>query len=140
MTPGPAGGGVEPAVTLAVAQQYATAVAAGDDDALLALYAPGAEVWHNTDGTTQTPEQNARLGRWLRRKAVDLAFTEIRHTASADGFVQQHRMTGSVPGGRIDVQSCLVVTVDPAGRITRVEEYLDSAAMAPLRHSSPTER
>ena len=50
-----------------------------------------------------------------------------------DGFVQRHRMRGVLPGGEeLVVASCLVVTLSDAGRIVRVEEYLDSAALAEL--------
>jgi ketosteroid isomerase-like protein len=115
----------------AVAQRYADAVDRADDAALRALHTPDARIWHNTDGLEQTLEENLKVGAWLRRKAADLAFTEVRITLTADGFVRRHRMTGTGPGGAFDVPSCLVVTVE-GDRISRVEEYIDSAGLAPI--------
>lgn len=131
--------------TLAVARRYAAAAASGDDDEMRTLCDPKVEIWHNTDGVTQTIDDNIRLGRWLRRKVPGIAFTEVRHTVTDDGFVQRHRMRGDLPGGRsgdagLDVHSCLVVTLSEAGRILRVEEYLDSAALSPLTSASGSGR
>jgi ketosteroid isomerase-like protein len=45
-------------------------------------------------------------------------------------------MTGSAAGVRLYVPSCFFVTLDAGGRITQVEEYLDSAALVALRDPS----
>lgn len=116
-----------------VAQRYATAVATGDDDALRALHAQGAKVWHNTDGIEQTIEENIALSRWLRGKVPDLAFANVTFVATTDGFVRRHLMTGTGLSGPIAVPSCMVFTLDADGLIVRAEEYIDSAALAPLR-------
>jgi len=42
-------------------------------------------------------------------------------------------MTGTAPGGALRVHSCVIVTLDGDGRVTRVEEYLDPAQTAVLR-------
>jgi ketosteroid isomerase-like protein len=106
----------------------------GDDDVMRSLFESDAEIWHNTDGAVQTVEENLKLGRWLRRKVPDVAFTEIRHTVTEDGFIQRHRMTGTPPGGgMLDVASCLLATLGQDGKIQRLEEYLDSAALVALR-------
>lgn len=118
---------------LAVAARFAAATARADDDALLDVYEPDAQIWHNTDGTAQTPRENVALSRWVRARIPDLAFTEVHHVATADGFVQRHRMTGTAPGGPVDLRTCLVAVVSANGRISRLEEYLDSAALAALR-------
>jgi ketosteroid isomerase-like protein len=115
---------------LELARRYSAAVASGDGDAMRELHEPDAAIWHNTDGRAQAVEENIRVSRWLRRKVPDLAFTDVRHTPTDDGFVLRHRMTGTLPGGgRLDLPSCLVVAVSGQGRIARVEEYLDGAGL-----------
>ena len=116
-----------------VAERYAAAVAAGDDDALRALHAPTARVWHNTDGLEQSIEENIALSQWLRGKVPDLAFDDVTFVATTDGFVRRHLMTGTGLSGPFAVPSCMVFTLDADGLIARAEEYIDSAALAPLR-------
>ena len=116
-----------------VARRYAEAVAGGDDDALRALHAPGAKVWHNTDGVEQSIEENIALSQWLRGKVPDLAFEDVTFLATTDGFVRRHLMTGTGLSGPLAVPSCMVFTLDADGLITRAEEYLDSAALTPMR-------
>jgi ketosteroid isomerase-like protein len=41
-------------------------------------------------------------------------------------------MTGTGPGGPLRVHTCVVATLSDAGKVTRMEEYLDSAALRPL--------
>ena len=49
-----------------------------------------------------------------------------------DGFVQQHVLTGIAPSGaRLDVPAMMRVWVED-GCVTRIDEYLDPADLAPL--------
>ncbi|HVV30322.1 MAG TPA: nuclear transport factor 2 family protein [Mycobacteriales bacterium] len=117
----------------AAAAAYGKAVDSGDDAALAAVHEPDAQIWHNTDGNSQTVEENLKLGAWLRRKMPDVAFTDVRVTVTEDGFVRRNVVTGTAPdGSRVRVPSCLVVEVSPAGKVAHVSEYLDSAGLAPL--------
>jgi uncharacterized protein len=122
------------AQALQAGRRYAAAVVNGDDDAMRAICDPEVEIWHNTDGVTQSLEDNIRLGQWLRRKVPGISFTQVQLLVTDEGFVQRHRMRGQLAEGAVfDVPSCLVATVSVEGLIVRVEEYLDSAALAPLR-------
>lgn len=122
---------------LQAGRRYAAAVVDGDDDEMRAICHPGVEIWHNTDGVTQSLEDNIRLGQWLRRKVPGITFTQVQLLVTEEGFVQRHRMRGQLAEGVVfDVPSCLVATVSGDGLIVRVEEYLDSAALAPLRAAS----
>ena len=98
--------------------------------------APDARIWHNTDGTEQTVDENLRVLGWLTKHCTDIRYEDVRRSATAGGFVQQHVLRASGPDGRaVEVPACLVVTCD-AGRITRLDEYLDSAHLAPLSRST----
>ena len=115
-----------------VADRLFAAIEAGDLDAVRALYAPDAVIWHNTDGSEQTVEENLRVLRWVVDHLADRRYEDVRRSPTDTGFVQQHVLRCTRPDGvRVEVPACLVVTCG-AGRITRLEEYLDSAHIARL--------
>ena len=121
---------------LDVAGRYAAAIDAADDDALRACFAPDARIWHNTDGKEQTLDENLALGRWLRRKVPDVAFTEVTNTATSEGFVRRCVMRGTLPdGSELVMPTCIVGVVNAAGLIDRIEEYLDARPLRALRYS-----
>ena len=115
-----------------VADRLFAAIEAGDLEAVRSLYAPDAVVWHNTDDSEQTVEQNLRVLAWVVEHLADRRYEDVRRSPTPTGFVQQHVLRCTRPDGRrVEVPACLVVTVD-GGRITRLEEYLDSAHVARL--------
>lgn len=110
-----------------IADALFQAIEAGDLDAVAALYSPAIEVWHNTDGITQGLDANLRTLAWVVGNLSDRHYEEIRRHQTDTGLVQQHVLRATSPAGRrIDVPACMVITID-GGRITRIEEYLDSA-------------
>lgn len=111
----------------AVASRLFAAIEAGDIAAVRALYAPDAVIWHNTDGVAQGPEENLVVLQWVVDHLADRRYEEVRRSVTPTGFVQQHvlRFTRR-DGSRQEVPACLVVAVVD-GRITRIDEYLDSA-------------
>lgn len=110
-----------------------SAIMRGDIEAVRGLYAPDAVIWHNDDKTAQAPEQNLRVLGWVTRNVKDLRYEEIRRHETPAGFVQQHVLRGIAPNGTpIEVPACIVCEVRD-GRITRLDEYLDSAQTAVLR-------
>ena len=119
--------------TLELADRFFAAIEAGDVDALRELYDPDVEIWHNTDGVAQRLDDNLATLAWMGRNLPDLRYTDIRRTATADGFVQQHVLVATNRAGRrIEVPACIVTRIGDDGRITRLDEYLDSAAVAAI--------
>ena len=116
---------------LAIAERLFAAITAGDVAAVRALYSPEARIWHNTDGATQSAEENLMVLGWVTTHIRALRYEEVRRQATADGFVQQHVLRGTVGGVEIAVPACIVTTIRD-GRITRLDEYLDSAHVAPI--------
>jgi ketosteroid isomerase-like protein len=118
--------------SLELAQRLFAAIENGDADSVREIYAPGCEIWHNTDGATQTVDENLRTLRWVIRNIAGLRYEEARRHETPTGFVQQHVLRGAAPSGEpLEVPACIVCKVEN-GRITRLEEYLDSAHLAPL--------
>jgi len=121
-----------------LADRFLAAITAGDVDTLRTIYAPDARIWHNGTepggGSEQGVEDNLRTLRWLARNLTDFRYEEIRRDPLPGGYVQRHVLRGRLPDGEpVEVAACLFVTVDGAGRITRVEEYADSRGADAIR-------
>lgn len=117
---------------LELARRLFAAVEAGDIEAVRALYADDAVVWHNTDGVAQTGDENLRTLAWVVEHLSDRRYEEITCQPTPTGFVQQHVLRATGPAGRpVEVPACLVAAVVD-GKITRIDEYLDSAHLASL--------
>lgn len=123
-----------------LADRFFAAVCGGDVATLTDLYAPDARIWHNDDGLEQTVADNLRVLRWLSRTLEDFRYEDIRRSELPDGFAQQHVLRATLPGhGPLEVPAALFVRVAD-GRITRIDEYVDSAAIRPLQEFTATPR
>jgi ketosteroid isomerase-like protein len=125
--------GLDDSAKLAVAARYAAATRTNDTAAFLALCAPGALTWHNTDDRAEPIEHTAKGMAWLHRKVPDLAWTDVTLLPTPTGFVSHSVMTGTASGGPLRVHSCLIITLDDEGLVTRIDEFLDPAQTAVLR-------
>ena len=105
------------------------AAEAGDPADLFDIYAPDGVIWHNHDGVEQTVEENARTLRAIAKRVSDRRYTERRIQLFDGGVVQQHVLRGTNvrSGEPVELHACVVVTVNEDGRITRLDEYIDSA-------------
>ncbi|MDO8433268.1 MAG: nuclear transport factor 2 family protein [Candidatus Binatus sp.] len=121
--------------SLAVADRLFKSIEHGDLAAIRSsVYAPNAKIWHNNDGLTQTVEQNLAVLGWVVANINEVAYTEVRRQPTPTGFVQQHVMRGKLKssGKEFSLPACIICEVEN-GRITRLDEYLDSAHTAALR-------
>ncbi len=109
-----------------IADRLLAAITAGDADAVRAIYAIDARIWHNFDQRDQTVDENLATLVDLHRRAANLRYTEIRRFPSPGGFVQQHVLTGDAKGGALRIPAMIRFWVVD-GRIARLEEYLDTA-------------
>jgi uncharacterized protein len=108
------------------------AIGSGDLGAVREVYAPTVRVWHNFDRVEQSLDENLRVLAWLVKNVSGLRYEQVRRQRTESGFVQEHVLRGTAPGGEsLEVAACLVCRVE-AGRVTRIDEYLDSAQLAPL--------
>jgi uncharacterized protein len=118
---------------LAVHAAFATATRAGDVAAMEALSEPDAVVWHNYDDRTVSGEDARRTLRWLHRTMPNVAWNDVSVLPTPEGFVWRAIVTGNAPGGPVRAHTCVVVTLSHAGKVERIDEYLDTVA---LRHLS----
>lgn len=120
-------GAVEP---VEVAVRLFAAIEAGDLEGVRAVYSPDAEIWHNTDGQVQSPDENLRTLRWVITHLTDRSYDDVRRAPTPEGFVQQHVLRATrADGRRVELAACIVCRCE-AGQITRLDEYLDSAQLA----------
>ncbi|MBI2766444.1 MAG: nuclear transport factor 2 family protein [Chloroflexi bacterium] len=127
-----------PAVTssdkLALLDRFFAAIQSADIDAVRAMYAPDAVIWHNNSNTTQTVAENVVTLTWVTRHISNLRYEEIRREVTGGGrVVQQHVLRGIAPNGTpLNIPACIIFSIED-GHITRLDEYLDTAQTAALR-------
>ena len=119
--------------TFELADRFFAAIPKGDVATLRALYAPDAVIWHNHDGKAQSVAENLRVLEWVARNVRGIRYEDVRRHVTPTGWVQQHVLRGAAPSGKpLEIAACIVFAV-AAGRVTRVDEYLDSAQVEALR-------
>ncbi|MBN9620743.1 MAG: nuclear transport factor 2 family protein [Actinobacteria bacterium] len=111
------------------------AAEAGDATDIFDVYAEDAVIWHNHDGKETTVAQNARLLEKMDSWVADRRYTDRRIRVFDGGVVQQHVLRGThrASGEELAMDACVVALVNDDGRITRLDEYLDSAQAARFR-------
>lgn len=116
----------------AIADGLIAAIESGDVDGVRALYDDNIVIWHNFDDVEQTRDDNLRVLEWMTRTVSNLGYHDIQRRHFEGGYVQQHVLRGETKSGaRLEVPCCLVVRV-AGGRITRIDEYLDTAQLHAL--------
>lgn len=117
----------------AFAQHFFDCVERGDIAGLRAAYADNARIWHNTDGLEQTPDENAEGLKGFVKRIGERVYANRRVSVWDGGFVQQHELQGVRGDGvRVTLPACIICTV-ANGKITRLDEYFDSAHVAEFR-------
>ena len=114
----------------ALAERFFDAVERGDPATLEAIYDPAVEIWHNTVRVTVTREENLKTLRAFMAGAPRRDYRDRRLSVFPGGFVQQHLLVAERANGKIlELPACIVCAVKN-GRITRLDEYFDSAPLA----------
>lgn len=112
--------------------QFFAYAAAGDHDALVAMCADDCVVKQNIAEET-TAEGLRDLVAMLAAAGVTTAYSDVRRITGDRTVTEQHLITLSRADGVESASDvCVVLRFDDDGRITRLDEYLDSAAFAEL--------
>jgi len=115
--------------TETIALALFAAIERRDLDAIRELYSPDVLIWHNVTGRTQTRDENLKLLRFFTGRVSELRYEVLARDFFAGGFVQRHVLHGKLASGElVAAPVCLVVYVSK-GRIERLYEYLDPAAV-----------
>lgn len=117
-----------------MAKRFFDAIEQGDIEAMQNSFTPDAEIWHNTDELIVTPAQTAVTLTGMVTRIKDREYANRRLTAFPGGFVQQHVLTGKRVQDDVVVRlPCAIVCKVENGKITRLDEYFDSAHVTEFR-------
>jgi ketosteroid isomerase-like protein len=118
----------------ALAKRFFDCVEQGDIEGLVACYAPDAQIWHNTDEAIQGPQDNRAVLTGMVKRIRDRLYDNRRVVVFPGGFLQQHVLRGVRVHDDVAVTlpACVICAVED-GRITRLDEYFDSARVAEFR-------
>ena len=112
---------------------FFAALEAGDIETLREIYAPDAVIWHNDDLVEQPLEENLKVLAGLHRVVSGLRYDVTRRVPAPDGVLQQHVLRGTLQNGAaVELHAAMYLQVRD-GRITRIEEYLDSGKRATIK-------
>jgi ketosteroid isomerase-like protein len=114
-----------------IAEALFAALANRDDDAVRALCTTDLQVRQNNDPPMDL-ETVLQFNRAVHRVVKDFRYREPRRSATATGFVEEHKVVGVLPdGSNLDLAVCVVADLED-GRVSDLREYLDSGAAAGL--------
>ena len=119
------------------AHRFINATAAGDLETVAAMYAPDAVIAINVMPRPLGPDAGLAVLAELHERAASVRYEVLEVIPTEQGYVQRHILHVVVPARgeqaeqALAVPACLVVRVED-DRITRLDEYLDSAQVAPL--------
>lgn len=100
-----------------------------DLDAVETMLAPDAVLTQN--GTAMTFAEARPMLEAITATIGDHRYDNVRRVLGDDAIVEEHDVVATMPDGRpLTLAACVVVRVDPDGRITSLHEYVDPS---PLR-------
>jgi ketosteroid isomerase-like protein len=119
--------------TADVADRLFTAIERGDADTVAGMWDDDVLVWKSAEPEDQPKKRALRVIFWFMDTTVERRYEILERQFFDGGFMQQHVLhaTGR-NGGLIAMRVCIVIKVNADGLITRIDEYFDPAAIAPL--------
>ena len=116
-----------------VADRMFAAIEDGDGARLADLWSDDVTVWRQGGGAVRDKARALKVIAWFVDSTTDRRYEVLDRQVFGGGFVQQHTVRATDSGGApLSFRACLVVKVNPEGLITRIDEYLDPADLAPL--------
>lgn len=105
-----------------------------------ALYHDDIAVWHNFTGTAQSKTENLRNLGDFAKAVAQIRYAVLERIDLGGRVIQRHDLHCRVADGReFAIPACIFITVEN-GRIRRIEEYLDTAQVNPLRDATQRPR
>jgi Xaa-Pro aminopeptidase len=107
------------------------AILDNDLEAADRLYADDVIVWHNYDGVDCDKATSLRTISAIHETYVEFGIRDVRRDYLCDGYVQRCVYTAVNPDGTAEAIDAMMRVWVSDDRITRIEEYTDTAATAP---------
>jgi ketosteroid isomerase-like protein len=117
----------------ALAKRFFDGLEQGNIAILREVYAPDVKIWHNTDGLEQTLEDNETTLSGFIERIPKRQYANRRVHTFPGGFVQQHTLKGTKKDGKEVALDAVIICKVENGKVTRLDEYFDSAAVARFR-------
>ena len=116
-----------------IADRMFAAIENGNGAQLAALWSDDVTVWRQGGGPVRDKPRALKVIAWFVDSTTDRRYEVLDRQIFDGGFVQQHVVHAHDSGGApLAFRACLVVRVNPDGLISRIDEYLDPADLAPL--------
>lgn len=114
-----------------ICEKLFEAFANGDADGVRELCSADSETVQN-GGTTMDLETLLHFTFSVLEVVKDFRYEDAIRSTTETGFVEEHRVRGTLPdGSEMNLYACVVGEVED-GKITKLREYVDSAAAAGL--------
>lgn len=116
-----------------IADRLFATIERGDVAGLAAMWADDIVVWRLGGGRARDKSRAIGVIEWFVAVTAERRYEVIDRRIFDGGFVQQHSLhIRGKSGGAAEFRACLIVQVGRNGLITRIDEYLDPADLAPL--------
>lgn len=116
-----------------VADRLFAAIERGDVAELAAMWADDVVVWRLGGGRERDKTRALTVIEWFVDTTADRRYEVLDRQIFDGGFVQQHNLHAhGTSGTALSFRACLVVKVSADGLISRIDEYLNPADLAPL--------
>jgi uncharacterized protein len=116
-----------------IAEQLFKNIEAKNVDGVAALYRDDIQVWHNFSNGVQSKAENLKVLKGLTLAAAQIRYEVVERHQFGNRVVQRHNLhCRTASGADIVIPACIFITVRD-DKITRIDEYLDTAQTAGLR-------
>jgi ketosteroid isomerase-like protein len=114
-----------------VAERLFVSFAAGDIEAVGALFSDDLQVWHSGDPVALPRQKSLEDMAGYMAMSAERRYDNVRRHVLVDGgVVQQHTAVMNVGGHEVALEICAVLLINNDGLIYRIDEYLDRSGMA----------
>lgn len=114
-----------------LADRLFDAFVAHDLDTVVEMMTPDAVVVQN--GNSLTVAEARVMIESLVGVIGDHRYEDVRRVVGEQAIVEEHRVRSTAPGGHdVDLTACVVVRVNDDGKITSMDEYVDTAPLAAI--------
>jgi ketosteroid isomerase-like protein len=116
-----------------VADRLFSAIEEGDVAAVAAMWSDEVAVWYAGDTRPSEKARAMKVIAWFVAATTDRHYDVLDRRIFDGGFVQQHILHGTARDGTpYSLRVGIIIGVGRDGLITRIDEYLDPADLAPL--------
>ena len=112
--------------TLELCDRFFDSLERKDYDAVEACYAPEVVIWHSHDCLYQPRDENLAMLKRGMETQEKVRYKDRRVRVFEGGFVQQHTIKVTWPGGFVGTMDVCFVGYVRDGKLSRIYEYFDT--------------